>query len=108
MQELRANGRILDVCSVCSSPVASATPVPAAPPSRPSLPSAVAPTAQPPADVLAVVRNRLDAVRAKIEDTRALEAEAAMLERMLEAAEPKPGRPTQPFTIYGGVAERIH
>lgn len=91
IQEMGEDMRMRDRCGACGCAL-DAPAAPTAPVAPVVAVIAPAPKAAAPADVLTMVRARLDVVRAEIRDVRALEAEAEMLQRMLDAAEPKPLR----------------
>lgn len=93
-QEMGDDMRLHNKCGKCGCLLdAHAAPVAAAP--KPALRVVAEPvkaaiaTPAPTGDVLSIIRARLDVVRAEIRDVRALEAEAEMLQRMLDAAMPR-------------------
>lgn len=91
-QDMGEDGRMRDRCGKCNAAIDRVAPVVALQVAAPVPKRAEPAAATAPTDVLAMVRTRLDVVRAEIRDVRALEAEADMLQRMLDAAAPAPLR----------------
>lgn len=95
IQDFQPNGRIIDCCPTCTSAVAPdepkqmaavdvavKMPIAAPEPARKRVDAAPATV-----DILGAAKARLEAVRAQLASHEALLSEAAMLERMISAAE---------------------